>query len=493
MKSEATFSFPVYMWSPRCGYCGGKKTDYGALKSSDAQKAITAPPVTAPGHASVGMMTEGMTCEIYDRLINMGYRRSGDYLYKNDPLRSCCRMYTIRTNLGYLKMHKNHRKTLNRFVNTISGSEETTKRGNGPLPLLWLTEQEQSHLDTFYTVFEEADLTEAKYQLYKKYQIHVHNDEPSEVSEEQFERFLCTKPFTDVSAKSSREQKSQFEYLNTWVRNYDPETGKTPNPNNIKPLGAIHECYYLNDKLIAISVLDFLPSGISSVYFIWDPDYAHLSLGTLSGLRDVFLCSALNLGYYYLGYYIADCVKMKYKLKFGGELLDVTNQTFFPLELIDKYVSDGKFFCLQENDSPDVITPVLDYGDLPVTYGESKFDGKELKEISCQIFGNPETYKDAKKTETETLGLLKIEHRDKNLRQTLRDIPLIAPGFGSMDAIHYYATNEVFPDIFTTLRMGKKYYELLFEDLEDEGKRMLINAIRAFGLEILQRATMTVY
>ena len=33
------------------------------------------------------------------------------------------------------------------------------------------------------------------------------------------------------------------------------------------------------------------------------------------------MCDKLNYSWYYLGYYIEDCVKMKYKLKFGGELL----------------------------------------------------------------------------------------------------------------------------------------------------------------------------
>ena len=99
--------------------------------------------------------------------------------------------------------------------------------------------------------------------------------------------------------------------------------GLKENGRQVSRLGPTHECYYLDGKLIAISVIDFLPTGVSSVYLIWDPDYAHLSLGTLLAVREVQMCHELNLGYYYLGYYLEDCDKMRYKKKFGGEVLDV--------------------------------------------------------------------------------------------------------------------------------------------------------------------------
>ena len=35
----------------------------------------------------------------------------------------------------------------------------------------------------------------------------------------------------------------------------------------------------VDDKLVAFSVIDILPGCVSSVYFVWDPDYAWASLG----------------------------------------------------------------------------------------------------------------------------------------------------------------------------------------------------------------------
>lgn len=49
--------------------------------------------------------------------------------------------------------------------------------------------------------------------------------------------------------------------------------------------GTFHNQYWLDDKLIAVGVVDILPSCISSVYLYYDPDYGFLSLGVYSALR----------------------------------------------------------------------------------------------------------------------------------------------------------------------------------------------------------------
>lgn len=40
----------------------------------------------------------------------------------------------------------------------------------------------------------------------------------------------------------------------------------------------------LDNKLIAVGVVDVLPGCVSSVYFFYDPDYSFLSLGTFGAL-----------------------------------------------------------------------------------------------------------------------------------------------------------------------------------------------------------------
>ncbi len=72
--------------------------------------------------------------------------------------------------------------------------------------------------------------------------------------------------------------------------------------------------YKVDDKIIGISVIDILPSCVSSVYFIWDPDWAWASLGKLSALREIALVLEMKehgvqgMDWLYMGglYHLAD-------------------------------------------------------------------------------------------------------------------------------------------------------------------------------------------
>lgn len=58
------------------------------------------------------------------------------------------------------------------------------------------------------------------------------------------------------------------------LKEWCPENGPS------QGYGSFHDQYWLNGQLIAVGVIDILPSCISSVYFFYDPAYSHLSLGT---------------------------------------------------------------------------------------------------------------------------------------------------------------------------------------------------------------------
>lgn len=65
--------------------------------------------------------------------------------------------------------------------------------------------------------------------------------------------------------------------------------------------------YRVNDELIGISVIDILPNCVSSVYFIWHPDWAWASLGKLSAMHEIALGVEMNragvegMKYLYMG------------------------------------------------------------------------------------------------------------------------------------------------------------------------------------------------
>ncbi len=73
---------------------------------------------------------------------------------------------------------------------------------------------------------------------------------------------------------------------------------------------------YKDTKLIALSHMDVTPSDISAIYCYWDPEYAHLSLGTYAVLRQIALAKQWGCENLYLGYYVHQNKHMNYKAKF---------------------------------------------------------------------------------------------------------------------------------------------------------------------------------
>ena len=74
--------------------------------------------------------------------------------------------------------------------------------------------------------------------------------------------------------------------------------------------------YELGAHLVGAGYLDQAADGLSSVYFIFDPDYARLSPGILSALHEIAETRRLGLDYYYLGYVVPGCARMDYKARF---------------------------------------------------------------------------------------------------------------------------------------------------------------------------------
>ena len=135
---------------------------------------------------------------------------------------------------------------------------------------------------------EGDSFTTEKFDVFLQYQKKIHNEDESRWKHSSFERFLCS----GLSRKTVHTN------------------GKT------QKLGSYHQCYRLDGKLIAVGVLDLLPQAVSSVYLFYDPDFQQFGFGKLSALREIALAMEGQYKYYYMGFYIHSCVKMRYKATF---------------------------------------------------------------------------------------------------------------------------------------------------------------------------------
>lgn len=147
------------------------------------------------------------------------------------------------------------------------------------------------------------------YEVFRKYQTVVHKERPDQCNEQAYRRFLVDSPLIQWRSAVDLDQ----------------------------VYGSFHMLYKVRGRLIAVGVVDILPRCLSSVYLFYDPDFARLSPGTLSALKEIEWTRKSNgiypsLQFYYMGYYIHSCGKMKYKASYQpSELLCETTRNWVPV------------------------------------------------------------------------------------------------------------------------------------------------------------------
>nr|CAI5853599.1 unnamed protein product [Callosobruchus analis] len=198
--------------------------------------------------------------------------------------------------------------------------------------------------------------------LYQKYQMCIHNDSIEQCDEENFYQFLVESPL------------------------------KPENVPEGPGYGSFHQQYWIDEKLIAVGVIDILPRCVSSVYFFYDPDYRSLTLGTYGALREVYFTRSLqktlpDLKSYYMGFYIHSCQKMRYKGRLTPSfLLCPETYQWFPIGKCIKLLDESKYARLAENlDAIDENLPSeRDIMHMLVVYKYRLMMFKDLKKISDQ-------------------------------------------------------------------------------------------------------------
>jgi arginyl-tRNA--protein-N-Asp/Glu arginylyltransferase len=213
-----------------------------------------------------------------------------------------------------------------------------------------------------------------EYEIFQKYQAKVHNDTGS--SPESYKSNFCDNPII-------YDQNSEIGY----------------------PYGSYHLQYILDGKIIAVSIVDLLPTGLNCMYHFYDTVYGFLSMGTYSAIHEIQWVQELNLysskfEYYYLGSYVHHCSKVNYKKQYQpAQLLDPVTNTFVPYNVCSKMLDKTKFCQFNLDSEPeDRMVKMEDINKILVCYDRKFFrfgsfekevtkDGMERLTKFVQAFG----------------------------------------------------------------------------------------------------------
>lgn len=189
----------------------------------------------------------------------------------------------------------------------------------------------------------------ASHSVYEKYQMIIHEDKPDKCSADQYSRFLVKSPLKP-------EKKSEL----------------------FCGYGSFHQQYWLDNNLIAVGVIDILPHCVSSVYLYYDPEYSFLSLGTYAALREIAFTQELShimpeLKYYYMGFYIHSCKKMRYKGNFAPSyLLCPEVYTWHPIEKCRPKLDISKYHRLNEDINAEDKDSIVDLSLIQILFARQR-------------------------------------------------------------------------------------------------------------------------
>ena len=189
-----------------------------------------------------------------------------------------------------MRREKRHRKCNFDLLSAVHESEYC----NVKRPIDPETKRPLEPAHRFEVNIEGDSVSQTKFELFSKYQTKVHHEDVSRWKTKDFERFLCA----GIKRSPAKPTKANADD---------------------KKLGSWHQCYRLDGKLIAVAVLDLVPSGVelgirlvSAFFFLncvgalltsgsYDPDYEHWQFGKLSAMREIAFCIENDYRFYYMG------------------------------------------------------------------------------------------------------------------------------------------------------------------------------------------------
>ncbi|KAL3997500.1 Arginine-tRNA-protein transferase C terminus family protein [Acanthocheilonema viteae] len=339
---------------------------------------------------SIGMWTRSLLVSHYNELLDRGMRRSGKYLYKPMIANTCCPQYTIRLDVSNFRLSKAQKRVLRRMndflqkdirpnlrtkISEYNVAKKTTKSSASNSQVKKVQDDEKKTLNNeLQKKGRKKKILRRERALQKMRDKGINIKEAQRIRQEKeecrrrtlgsfivnydsetFKHKLEVRLVDSNSSEFCETFKESFKLYEKYQTNVHHDTrcnkagyrnflADSPLFNDERDesksvaLGSYHQQYYLDGHLIAVGVVDILPRCLSAKYLYYDPDYEFLTLGTYTALREIAFTQELakerpQLHYYYMGFYIHSCQKMRYKGRFHPSyLLCDRSFTWVPME-----------------------------------------------------------------------------------------------------------------------------------------------------------------
>ena len=187
------------------------------------------------------------------------------------------------------------------------------------------------------------------------------------ILEETEERFLLYKKYEETIHKEKNVMLK--DHNSYWGNSILEKSKKIPFPQNLKDLTPHPEIYpefygqynfihRIDNKIVAVTIVEILPHSFISVYCYYDPDYSFLDLGVITVIREIEYMKSFNklidnnFIYYTMGEMCQTCQKLKYKGNYRPtEIMDnFTGKYIYLTEEIKKIIGDNKCHFLADNE-----------------------------------------------------------------------------------------------------------------------------------------------
>ncbi|XP_049273018.1 arginyl-tRNA--protein transferase 1 isoform X4 [Rhipicephalus sanguineus] len=410
----------------RCGYCKSESTSL-----------------------SCGMWAHRLTAGIYDDLLNRGWRRSGEYCYKPMMKTTCCRQYPIKLDVAEFQLTKSQKKLLKRvhkFLATGKRSEAEKPEDKGDdcaeaagdrvmeMPD-FLDKKSNVQLDLETCNLKPTGATSGSGN--EEFVVPEPMDEHPQKSPERLKEETASKtektthvpkkglgadpnkpkcrkardirrerkllkmsnagkdlsPSSDKASLFSKKPKNEAKSLEDFLFEPLPPDAAHKleyDPKGPYSLGSFHQQYWLDGNLIAVGVIDILPTCLSSVYLYYNPDYSFLSLGTYASLREIAYARQLHkmcpsIKDYCMGFYIHTCPKMRYKGNFSpSRLLCPETYTWHPIEKCKPLLDVNKYCRFEQDPTKGDENAVRDLDEVMILHNRTVITYKKY----CRLKGN---------------------------------------------------------------------------------------------------------